>query len=68
MQDRHEQEMASGEGMNGEGMEGMPEAELGPGETKSVTTTFDERGTTMYACHEPGHYAGGMVGTITITA
>lgn len=70
MQEQHEQEMASGEGMAGGEMDmaGMREVKLGPGETKSVTTTFDAPGTTMYACHEPGHYTGGMIGTITITA
>ncbi|HZD79823.1 MAG TPA: plastocyanin/azurin family copper-binding protein [Actinomycetota bacterium] len=68
MQDEHEQEMAGGASMGEMDMGDLPELELEPGETKSVTTTFDEPGQMLFACHEPGHYAGGMVGTLTITA
>jgi uncharacterized cupredoxin-like copper-binding protein len=37
-----------------------------PSETKELTWTFTEAGTVLYGCHEPGHYAGGMKGTITV--
>lgn len=39
---------------------------LKPGETRVLIWTFTQPGTIEYACHEPGHYAAGMVGTITI--
>jgi uncharacterized cupredoxin-like copper-binding protein len=29
--------------------------------------TFDEPGNVLFACHQPGHYDGGMVGTITMS-
>jgi uncharacterized cupredoxin-like copper-binding protein len=68
MQAKHEKEMSSRGGMHPDEMGEMPELELDPGETKSLTTTFDKPGSPLFACHEPGHYKGGMVGTLTITA
>jgi uncharacterized cupredoxin-like copper-binding protein len=41
---------------------------IAPGETASLTYTFDKPGTLFYGCHVPGHYAAGMKGTINITA
>lgn len=43
------------------------ELELPAGETKTLIWTFTQPGTLQYGCHEPGHYAAGMVGTITVT-
>jgi uncharacterized cupredoxin-like copper-binding protein len=40
--------------------------EVAPGATKRLTWRFDESGEVQYGCHEPGHYKGGMVGTITV--
>jgi len=40
--------------------------ELQPGETEEVTVTFDEPGEMPFGCHEPGHYGGGMVGSVTV--
>ena len=41
---------------------------LDPGQTDSFQYTFDEAGAELLAgCHEPGHYDGGMVATITVT-
>lgn len=37
------------------------------GETKELTRTFDEAGTLIYGCHQPGHYADGMMGTVTVS-
>ena len=31
-----------------------------PGESKSVSYTFDEAGTVEVGCHQPGHYEAGM--------
>lgn len=39
-----------------------------PGETVEFTWTFTEEGELLYGCHEPGHYLGGMVGTINVTS
>ncbi len=63
-QTEHEQEMTSG-AMN---MHDEPNAiEIPTGTTASLTWTFTEAGATRFACHEPGHFAGGMVGDITVT-
>lgn len=63
----HEAEMGDAEmGMD---HEADPEAEaltLQAGETDELTVTFDEPGTVLFGCHQPGHYDGGMVGTITV--
>jgi uncharacterized cupredoxin-like copper-binding protein len=64
----HEAEM----GDTGMGMDhgADPEADaltLEAGETDGLTVTFDEPGTVLFACHQPGHYDGGMIGTINVT-
>lgn len=38
-----------------------------PGQTKELVWTFSEAGSTLYGCHVPGHYKGGMVGELTVT-
>lgn len=40
---------------------------LQAGETKDVTVPIESPGTLLYGCHVPGHYGGGMVGTLTVT-
>ena len=63
-QDRHE--MSMGE-MSGSLPPGGPNAlTLQPGETRSLTWTFTDRGKVLYGCHIPGHYAAGMVGSIGV--
>ncbi len=61
-QEEHEVEMGSSP------MAGMDDmttlVKVAPGEVKELTRTFEEAGTLLYGCHVPGHYAGGMVGTI----
>lgn len=37
-----------------------------PGETIELTWTFSETGTVLIGCHQPGHYAAGMTGRITV--
>lgn len=65
-QDDHEKEMR---GMPA-GMD-MPDEATGfdvkPGETKTIAFTFPAAGTLLYGCHEPGHYAAGMKGTIKVS-
>ena len=38
-----------------------------PGETQTLTWQFTDRARVLYGCHVPGHYDGGMVGTIQVT-
>ncbi len=61
----HEKQMRSSSSMT---MAKDPNAvDVAPGETKELTWTFAKAGTTLYGCHEPGHYAAGMKGTVTVT-
>lgn len=39
---------------------------VAPGETKELTWRFGGSGEVLYGCHEPGHYDGGMVGTVEV--
>lgn len=60
----HEMEMSSGD---------MPTHEanamtLAPGATERVTWRFTQPGEVLYGCHVAGHYDGGMVGTIYVSA
>ena len=63
MQAEQEQMMQSGE-MVHDTADGVS---VKPGETKEFTYTFDEVGQALAGCHFPGHYAGGMKATITVT-
>jgi len=38
---------------------------LEPGDTKTIAMRFVGEGALEYGCHVPGHYEGGMVGTVT---
>lgn len=40
---------------------------VAPGESAEITYTFDETGDVLLGCHQPGHYDGGMVATITVS-
>lgn len=61
-QERFEMEMAEG------GMEHETDAGVSvqPGETEAFEYTFTEAGELLAGCHEPGHYDGGMVATISV--
>ena len=45
---------------------GDAEVEVAPDETASLVYTSDEPGASLRGCNVPGHYAAGMVGTITV--
>lgn len=62
-QESHEQEMMDSPGMQ---MDEPNEVMVPAGQTESLTWQFTEAGSVEYGCHEPGHFAAGMVGTITV--
>jgi uncharacterized cupredoxin-like copper-binding protein len=65
-QGAHEKEMRAMASGDMTGMQDDANAiHIPPGATKTITWTFTKAGTTIYGCHEPGHYASGMKGTIT---
>jgi len=45
----------------------LNEVELAPGETKTLIWTFTRADSIEYGCHEPGHFAAGRVGHITVS-
>jgi uncharacterized cupredoxin-like copper-binding protein len=65
-QDEHEAEMA--EMMAGGEMAHSDHnaVVVDPGETQELTWHFSEAGTFIIGCHQPGHYAAGMVGAISV--
>lgn len=40
--------------------------DLPAGATETATVTFEEPGEILFGCHVEGHYAAGMVGTVTV--
>jgi uncharacterized cupredoxin-like copper-binding protein len=66
VQQEHEAEMAESGGEMEDEHGDEAEVEVAPGETATLVYTFDEPGELLYGCHVPGHYAAGMVGTITV--
>ena len=64
-QREHEGDMADDGGMHHDDAGGAITVE--PGESATLTHTFDERGTVEVGCHQPGHYAAGMTITVEVT-
>lgn len=48
------------------GLQGV-EAILDPGETRTITLTFDQAGTHTFICTLPGHAASGMTGAAFVS-
>ncbi|MBI3746515.1 MAG: cupredoxin domain-containing protein [Chloroflexi bacterium] len=46
---------------------GAVESILEPGQTRSITLTFDQPGTHTFICTLPGHAAAGMTGAAYVT-
>jgi len=58
------------DGGDGEGDHGGDDADaivVEPGETGTLTHTFDDAGTVEIGCHQPGHYGAGMKIAVTVT-
>lgn len=39
---------------------------VAPGDTETMTRTFDETGTVVIGCHQPGHWESGMKATVNV--
>lgn len=61
-QDEHEAEMSEG----GMAHDQPNVVTLPAGETVELTWTFPDSGTVLIGCHQPGHYAAGMKGEVTV--
>jgi uncharacterized cupredoxin-like copper-binding protein len=66
VQQAHEQEMASGNAME-PSQDATFSVDVPAGQTTRLVYTFEQPGTQLFGCHVPGHYAAGMLGTITVT-
>jgi uncharacterized cupredoxin-like copper-binding protein len=62
-QKEHEREMAGGHASTHPGGNVVL---LDPGKTVRLTWMFTTSGKLLYGCHVPGHYPGGMFGTIKV--
>lgn len=68
-QDAHEEEMAEMMASGQVGDHTDPNVVvLEAGETKELTWKFTESGTVLIGCHQPGHYAAGMKGSVEVGA
>ncbi len=68
VQAAHEEASDVGQAHGGMHVEGQLAAlELRPGATEEVDVAFREPGELVYGCHEPGHYDGGMRGTVSVS-
>ena len=47
-------------------MDGDDTVTVEPGETATMTYTFDETGTVIIGCHQPGHWESGMRAMVNI--
>ena len=72
VQSQHHDEMAASteeddHGGDGHGSEsGSGSITVEPGASGDLVHTFDEAGTILIGCHEPGHWEAGMKATITV--
>jgi len=67
IQDQQDQQMKS-MGANMQMPDISNRIDVSPGQSKDLVWTFPTKRTTViYACHEPGHFAAGMKGLITVT-
>ncbi len=62
-QEQFEMEMSGGDGVAHDTDAGVS---VEPGESETFSFTFGEAGQLLAGCHEPGHFDGGMVATITV--
>lgn len=66
-QEAHEREMQRMAKRGGDMDHDDPNAvTVAPGESRTLTWRFTTDRTVRYACHLPGHYEAGMVGTVEI--
>jgi len=66
-QEGHAAEMMGDDGGHSMNMSGDGVVTVKPGKDAVLTKTFDETGTMVIGCHQPGHWESGMKATVTIT-
>lgn len=58
---------AGGHGMGHAGTGADNMVTVDPGKTGEMTYRFDDSGTMLIGCHQPGHYEAGMKATVDVT-
>lgn len=66
VQDEHEEEMQNMTDSTSMSHDEPNAFVIDPGETKEMTWRMTETGEIIMGCHQPGHFAAGMQGTIEI--
>lgn len=66
-QAEHEKEMTESSGGMGHTGGDSNAITVDPGNTDTLTHTFDKAGTLEIGCHQPGHYGAGMKIAVTVT-
>jgi uncharacterized cupredoxin-like copper-binding protein len=67
VQDEHEEEMQNMSDSDSIAHEEPNAFVIDPGETKEMTWHITESGELLFGCHQPGHFAAGMKGTIEVS-
>lgn len=65
-QEDHATEMMNGDGGHSMDMGGGDSVAVAPGDTEAMTYTFDDTGTVVIGCHQPGHWESGMKATVNV--
>jgi uncharacterized cupredoxin-like copper-binding protein len=55
-----------GNSEHGSGSDGSDSVTVEPGQTGSITASFDESGSVLIGCHEPGHWEDGMKAAVDV--
>lgn len=63
----HESSMTADSSAHDVGLDNAEAVVIEPGKTGEIGYSFESAGTVYIGCHEPGHYAGGMKVTVTVT-
>lgn len=66
-QEDHAAEMMGGDGGHSMHMGDDSLVTVKPGKDAVVTRTFNETGTVVIGCHQPGHWESGMKATVTVS-
>lgn len=64
-QDDHAADMANGEDHSMHMGAGVV-VKVEPGESETITRTFDTAGQVLIGCHQPGHWQSGMKATVNV--
>ena len=66
-QEDHAAEMMTGDDGHAMHMAGGDLVTVEPGQDAELNATFDQPGTVVIGCHQPGHWESGMRATVTVS-